>query len=82
MNKVKFYSTNDMACGYYLKNSEKVIIEFEVGKGVQDINDIIELYNIKKYFDNRIYLAEWTPDDIKRYENTIKSYFVIIAKIF
>jgi len=82
MKKVKFYSINDMQYGSYLKNSEKLIKEYEAGKEVQDINDIIELYNVKKYFDNKIHLTEWTLDDVKHYENTIKFYFGIIAKFF
>lgn len=71
-----------MQYGSYLKNSEKLIKEYEAGKEVQDINDIIELYNVKKYFDNKIHLTEWTLDDVKHYENTIKFYFGIIAKFF
>jgi hypothetical protein len=82
MEKVKFYSINDMMYGYYLKNSEKLINEYETGKEAKDINDIIELYNVKKYFDNRVYLTEWTPDDVKRYQNTIKSCFGTVAKFF
>lgn len=75
MGEVKFCSINNMMCGYYLENSENLIKEYKAGKKVQDINDSIELYNIKKYFDNKIYLLAWTPDDIKCYENTIKLCF-------
>lgn len=82
MKKVKFYSANDLSCGHYLKKSEKIICEYQQGKEPQDINDIIEIYNIKKYFDNKIYLNEWTPEDIDCYQNAIQSSFGIVAKFF
>jgi len=68
--------------GHYLKNSEKLIKEYEAGKVVQDINDVIALYNVKKYFDNKIYLAEWTIDDIECYKSIIKMNLGMIAKYF
>src|SRR5699024_10348100 len=69
-----------LACGPNLRKSEKVIQEYEKGKEVNDINDIIELYNIKKYFDNKIYLLEWESEKIERYESFIKSSYSEIAK--
>lgn len=33
-----------------------------------DINDAIEYYEIKKYFDNDIFLAKWTSDEINKYK--------------
>lgn len=82
MSKVKFYSINDMSCGYNLKNCEILLKEYESGKEAQGINDMIELYNIKKFFDNQIYLIDWTLEDIKRYENTIKLLFRMVARFF
>jgi hypothetical protein len=28
------------------------------------INDVLELYNIKLYIDNKLYLNRWSPEDI------------------
>ncbi|GGA40578.1 hypothetical protein [Paenibacillus physcomitrellae] len=81
MERVKYYSPNDLTCGRNLKNSEILINEYESGnKEAYDINDIIELYNIKKYFDNKLYLMEWTLEDIKRFEKNISVFFGIIAR--
>ena len=80
MERVKFYSINDMTCGNNLRKSEKLLKEYEAGKEAQDINDIIELYNVKQYLDYKIYLLDWTSDDVKRYENLIKSCFGRVAK--
>ena len=82
MERVKFFSINDVMYGYNLRNSERVIKEYGSVKKVQDINDIIELYNVKKYFDNKIYLSDWTPEDISYFERTIKSCIGNIAQFF
>lgn len=82
MDRVKFYSLNDMTYGRNLRNSESVIKEHEAGKEAQDINDIIELYNVKKYFDQKIYLTDWTADDVSRYENVVKTFMGTVAKFF
>ncbi|MDD3439541.1 MAG: hypothetical protein PHI04_09030 [Clostridiaceae bacterium] len=82
MDKVKFHSINDLTCGYYLRKSEKLIEEYEAGKEVQGINDIIELYNIVKYFENKVYLTEWTSQDIEHYENVVRSFIGVIGKFF
>ncbi|EMS73912.1 hypothetical protein CTER_5506, partial [Ruminiclostridium cellobioparum subsp. termitidis CT1112] len=40
MDRVKFYSRNDISCGYYIANIEKLINEYTEGKKLQDINDV------------------------------------------
>lgn len=73
MERVKFYSINDIAHGYNLMHSEKLIKEYGGGKEAQNINDIIELYNVIKYLDNKIY---------EHYQSIIKLSFRNIAKFF
>ncbi|WP_410513114.1 hypothetical protein PaeBR_01175 [Paenibacillus sp. BR2-3] len=81
MERVKFYSPNDLMCGRNLINSEKLIKEYETGiKVANDFNDIIELYNVKKYFDNKLYLTDWTPESIDRFEKLIRNFFGIVAR--
>lgn len=81
MDRIKFYSINDLTYGHYLKKIQSLINDYESGKKeVKGINDIIELYNIKKYIDNKVYLLEWTPSIIERFEKIIKKYFEVIAK--
>lgn len=81
MERVKFYSPNDLTCGWNLRKSERLINEYETGiKVATDINDMIELYNIKKYFDKKIYLTDWTPEIINRFETIISKLFGIVAR--
>lgn len=82
MVRVKYYSINDLAYGYHLENSIKLIKEYEAGKIAENINDKIEIYNIKKYFDDKIYLNYMELDDIKNYENIINSCFELVVKFF
>jgi hypothetical protein len=82
MEKVKFYSINDMTYGHYLRTSESLIKEYEAGKEAQDINYVIELYNVKKYFDKKIFLTDWSADDVNRYENVVKTFLGIVVKFF
>ena len=37
-----------------------------------DINDVLELYNIKKYIDNNLYLKDWSQEDIKHTHHIFK----------
>lgn len=82
MEKVKFFSLNDLTYGRNLRECERVIKEHQAGKEVEDINDIIELYNVKKYFDMKIYLTDWTAHDVDHYENIAKSFLGIVARFF
>lgn len=82
MERVKFYSVHDIMCGHNLRNSEHLLREYQAGREINDINDIIEIYNVKKYFENRIYLSDWSQEMIICYENLIKSYFRKVATFF
>lgn len=82
MDRVKFYSTNDIMYGFYLRNSERLIKEYEAGKEPQSINDMIEIYNIKKYLDNKIYPSEWSSDTKKHYESIIRKIFGVVGRFF
>lgn len=63
LNRVEFYSKEDMAGGYQLVKGEH-ILRNSTQIDYSDINDILEIYNIKKYLDNDLYLKSWTKEDI------------------
>lgn len=63
LNRVEFYSKEDMAGGYHLSKGEH-ILRNETKSVYEDINDVLELYNIKQYLDNELYLKSWTEKDI------------------
>ncbi|MGN0561695.1 MAG: hypothetical protein ACI4K6_02725 [Candidatus Fimenecus sp.] len=79
---VKFYSKNDLSSGVNLKKAEPIIENFSKGKEYFDVNEVIELYNIKQFFDNGIKLLEWTPQKYQTLQSTVQSFMASIGKFF
>ncbi|MBP1743442.1 MAG: hypothetical protein H6Q58_420 [Firmicutes bacterium] len=82
MERIKYYSINDITCSEHLKNLEKVLREYGEGREVQSINDAIELFNINKFIENKIYLKVWKEEDILYFERICKQCFGMVAKFF
>ena len=68
-----------------LERAELTITQFDFDITL-DINDIIELYNIRLFFDNDIYLLRWTDEYkaslfeiVKEFEKVIKSFVLTIT---
>lgn len=83
--RVKYYSTNDLSAGFYLKRIEDIICNFVVEKkrvDINDINEIIELYNIQQFFHNRIYSIHWTKQQLNDYSEIVSDFSKVIGKFF
>ena len=52
---VKFYGESDLSNGLQLQEAEKIIVSFNGDDAFDDINKVLELYNIKQFFDKGIY---------------------------
>jgi hypothetical protein len=78
MERVFFYSKYDGASYSNLKTAERVLENFADDK-VYDINDIIELYQIKLYIDNKVYLPQWSEDDITQIKKKVKVAWSVIV---
>ncbi len=81
LNRVEFYSKEDMAGPHHLSKGER-ILRSETKSLYTDINDVLELYNLKKYFDNELYLKSWTQDDINNFKQKASEYGKIIGQFF
>jgi len=79
LNKVVFYSKEDMAGSMQLKKGEDVLRN-PTKSNYTNINDILELYNIKKYIDNELYLLGWTQDDITNFKQKATEYNKVIGQ--
>jgi hypothetical protein len=79
LNKVEFHSKEDMAGGHNLQKGEH-ILRVDTKSNYTDINEILELYNIKKYIDNELYLISWTEDDIINFKQKTIEYGKAIGK--
>lgn len=80
--RVKYYSTNDLSAGFYLKRIEDIICNFVVEKKIVDINEIIELYNIQQLFHNRIYSIHWTKQQLNDYSEIVSNFSKVIGEFF
>ncbi|MFE4709783.1 hypothetical protein ACFRAM_02815 [Paenibacillus sp. NPDC056722] len=81
MNRVKYYSSNDLMYGSNLRRCKTLIDQYDVGSRVGiDINDMIELYNAKKYLDNKIYFIDWTEEIVGNLRTAVNKYFAAVAK--
>jgi hypothetical protein len=84
-NRIKFFSKADGASGHCLVLAEPILRNFDKEKSIDDINDIIELYQIKRYIDADLFLPRWTESDrdyfkevVKELWNTIRKYCITI----
>jgi len=68
-----------MAGGDYLQKGEH-ILRADKKSNYTDINEVLELYNLKKYIDNELYLKSWTQDDIKNFKQKAKEYGKVVGK--
>lgn len=77
-NRIQYFSTYDMSISYYLQNAEEIIEKYHKGWRPEDVNDVIELYNIWLFVDNGIYMKSWSEDtlkEIKGYKDDIIPFF-------
>ena len=70
--RVKYYSVSDLSSGFYIKRIEDIIFNFLVEVKRTDINEIIELYNIEQFFQNKIYSRYWTKQQLNNYSGIVK----------
>lgn len=54
MGKIKFCSKQDMSIGYYAEMIKEYHSAFDYNKENYNINEMLEIYNIVKYFDNNL----------------------------
>lgn len=72
-NKVVFHSKEDIIGGHYLQKGEHILRD-ETKSNYTDINEVLELYNLKQYIDNNLYLKSWTQDDIANFKIKANEY--------
>lgn len=79
--RVHFFSIYDMSIGYNLELAEKAIIKYQKTTP-SNINEIIELYHIKKLLDNDCRLTTWSDDYLGQLKVSVKEYNSTIVKAF
>ena len=72
LNRVVFFSKEDLACFSMLKRVETILNEFNEHKIYCNINDIIELYHAKQYIDNNLRLDNWSNEQFESYKRKVQ----------
>ena len=79
LNKVVFHSKEDMTGGHYLQKGEH-ILRADTKSDYTDINEVLELYNLKKYIDNDLFLNSWSKEEIENFKLKTTEYGKVIGK--
>lgn len=79
-HRVHYYSQRDLSIGWSLQQIEELLTNFDASTFVKDINDVLELYNIKKHIDHDNYLLTWEKDYINSLKSMVKSFSGIIVR--
>lgn len=83
LERAKFYSVNDLGNTLHLTRAKDVLDAHVVGKVYSDVNDILELYNVKLLIvDNALRLKGWTDDDYEAFCTKAKLFPRQIVEFF
>ncbi len=71
MSRIKYYSSEDFSIENSLVNCEEILNNFDETIVYNDINDIIELYNISIFFQHEIKLLKWSDTEYENYKKIV-----------
>ena len=75
---IKLLESNDMVFGHYVEESMKYIDLFDSSKKFNDVNEVIEAYNVYQLLSHKHLKEEF----VKAYATKIKVLMPIVAKFF
>lgn len=81
IRRVVFHSAFDLAGGMHLSEAERVL-RSPLESSYTDVNDVLELYNIKMYFDNGVFLESWDSAELLAFQSKVRAYGSIIGQFF
>ena len=80
--KIKFYSANDMSIGWYLKAIDAFFQQWDEKIQNPDLSRILELYNIKQYFDHGVKFKNQTDERFEEYQSHCREIPKILGQYF
>ena len=82
-NGVKFYSPGDLSIGYNLKAAVPILESFDPAlEPYNDINKVLELYNVYLIFKSGVCLKEWDDETYQKYQHIAEKFLCICAKYY
>lgn len=79
---IKFYGKNDMSIGWELEKAESILNLLDITKEYNDVNNILELYNIQQLVETGVALSSWTKQEQMRYCSLVKDFNPIFGRFF
>ena len=70
--KIKYYGSHDMSAGWHLREAETFFQNWDDNIRDLSINTILELYNIKQYFDAGLQLDQWSDEQLAEFGSKCK----------
>jgi|LSQX01.2.fsa_nt_gb hypothetical protein len=80
MARIRFFSKFDLSIGVFMPVIKNRIIEYSKGEQPKDINDYIEIHNIKQFYDNRV--LNWTEEEMEIHYSTVNSMYIMMSRFF
>ena len=74
MGRVVFYTASDLSTTGHLQDAEPILRGFDTGKPHDEVNEVLEMYNIQLYFEVGCALRTWTDDDENTFKETVKTF--------
>ena len=74
MGRVVFYTASDLSTTGHLQDAEPILRGFDTGKPHDEVNEVLEMYNIQLYFEAGCALRTWTDDDENTFKETVKTF--------
>ena len=78
-HRIVFYSKEDMSASNNLKRAEELLNNYNSNE-TSSINDLLEIYNIKLYFENDLYLLNWTEEVKSKYKEIIEANWKLLKE--
>ena len=82
--RVHWFSLCDLSIGFHLPRIEEVLRDFYPEKEIQDVNDVLELYEITKFVEQKVYPTSWGPEELDKVPHIkpiVAKYFMQITKL-
>lgn len=78
-HRIVFYSKEDMSASNNLKRAEELLNIYNSNETFS-INDFLEIYNIKLYFENDLYLLNWTEETKSKFKEIIEANWQLLRE--
>ncbi len=81
IERIVFYSKEDGATNPNLIRAEKLLNNFSSEQNFT-LNDLLEFYNVKLYFDNDLILTKWSKSNKEKYNQIVEENWISLKKKF